>query len=79
MKISDFVTNVRRSLSDYITRVGRRREPSAPVRGAGPIAELSPLRAGTRLGDLPSLLRALPPLGDDAASFADDLETARGA
>lgn len=77
MRISASVTDVLRNFSDYINRVVYRRERFVLIRGGRPVAELSPVPAGTRLGDLPALLRALPPLGDDAASLADDLEAAR--
>ncbi len=49
-----------------------------PVRGNRPLAELRPLPAGTRLGELPALLDALPRLSAaEAADFATDLEAAR--
>lgn len=43
-----------------------------------PVAELSPVPAGMRLGDLPSLLASLPKLAPgDAEVLARDLDAAR--
>ena len=48
------------------------------MRGRRAVAELRPVPAGMRLGDLPELLASLPRLGsEDAAAFEDDLATAR--
>ncbi len=78
MKITATVTDVLRNFSDYINRVAYRRERFVLLRGGKPVAELSPVPTGTRLGDLPGLLRALPSLSPEAAaSFADDLDEAR--
>lgn len=77
MRTSASVTDVLRNFSDYINRVVYRREAFVLVRGGKPVAELSPVPSGTRLGDLPSLLDALPRLGDEAQAFAADLDAAR--
>jgi antitoxin (DNA-binding transcriptional repressor) of toxin-antitoxin stability system len=78
MKITATVTDVLRNFSDYINRVAYRRERFVLLRGGKPVAELSPVPSGTRLGDLPALLRSLPSLSPgDGESFADDLAGAR--
>jgi tRNA(fMet)-specific endonuclease VapC len=62
------VTEIQRNFSDYMNRVAYRDEAFVLVRGGRPMAQLLPLRTGGRLGDLPGLLRSLPPLarGDEA-------------
>jgi tRNA(fMet)-specific endonuclease VapC len=62
------VTEIQRNFSDYVNRVAYRDEAFVLVRGGRPMAQLLPLPAGGRLGDLPDLLRSLPPLaaGDEA-------------
>lgn len=70
------VTEVVRHFADYVNRVAYRRESFVLIRGNKPVAELRPLPAGKRLGDLPGLVAALPRL-DDAAEFAADLDAAR--
>lgn len=77
MRISASVTDVLRNFSEYINRVVYRRERFVLVRGGKPVAELSPVPSGTRLGDLPALLAGLPRLGEDAEAFAADVEAAR--
>lgn len=43
-----------------------------------PVAELSPLPSGTRLGELAELLASLPRLSErEAEAFAEDLASAR--
>ena len=72
------VTEVVRHFAEYVNRVAYRRESFVLVRGNKPIAELRPVPAGKRLGDLPGLLAALPHLSVvEAGKFADDLEAAR--
>lgn len=72
------VTEIARHFADYINRVVYRGERFVLVRGNKPVAELGPLPAGKRLGELPELLRSLPRLSEDeAAEFADDLAAAR--
>lgn len=78
MKISASVTEVIRNFADYINRVAYRRERFILVRGGKPVAELSPVPAGTRLGDLPALLESLPRLSpEEAEAFDEDLARAR--
>ncbi len=72
------VTEVLRNFSDYINRVAYRGERFILVRGGKPVALISPVPTGTRLGDLPALLDSLPELSaDDARAFAADLDRAR--
>jgi len=78
MKITASVTDVLRNFSEYINRVAFRGERFILVRGNKPVAELSPVPVGTRLGDLASLLESLPKLGEEEAlSFERDLEAVR--
>ncbi len=72
------VTEVVRHFADYVNRVAYRRESFILVRGNRPVAELRPLLAGKRLGELPGLFDSLPHLSAvEADAFAADLETAR--
>ncbi|NCD34485.1 MAG: antitoxin [Spartobacteria bacterium] len=72
------VTEVVRHFSDYISRVAYRNESFILSKGNKPVAELRPVSAGRRLGDLPSILKSLPHLSDEEASeFAEDIEVAR--
>lgn len=78
MKITATVTDVIRNFADYINRVAYRGEHFVLVRGGRPVAELSPVPTGTRLGDLPALLDGLPRLDEgDADTFADDVARSR--
>lgn len=78
MKLTATVTDVLRNFSDYINRVAYRGERFVLIRGGKPVAELSPVPAGTRMGDLPSLFDSLPSLSEDEArAFAEDLDRAR--
>lgn len=79
MKRTATVTDVHRNFADYINRVAYRGESFLLVRGGKPVAELSPVPSGTRLGDLPALLESLPPLAmEDGSEFGHDLGRARG-
>lgn len=74
MKFEATVTDVLRHFADYINRVAYRGESFVLLRGGKPIAHLSPVPSGGRLGDLPALLASLPRLTEnDAREFADDL------
>jgi antitoxin (DNA-binding transcriptional repressor) of toxin-antitoxin stability system len=74
------VTEVARHFAEYINRVAYRGECFVLVRGNKPIAELRPLPAGKRLGELPALLASLPHLSEtEATQFTDDLTAARAA
>jgi antitoxin (DNA-binding transcriptional repressor) of toxin-antitoxin stability system len=78
MRITASVTDVLRNFSDYINRVAYRGERFVLVRGGRPVAELAPVAAGARLGDLPALLASLPRLtADEADALGADLEHAR--
>lgn len=78
MKRTTSVTDVHRNFADYINRVAYRGESFVLVRGGKPVAELSPVPSGTRLGELSALLTSLPRLGeDDAEAFAEDIDRAR--
>lgn len=70
------VTEVVRNFADYVNRVAYRRESFVLLRGSKPVAELRPVPAGQRLGDLPALVSALPRLDDDD-DFAADIDAAR--
>jgi len=70
------VTQVARRFADVVNRIVYRRESFVVMRGNRPVAEMRPVPAGVRLGDLPSIIASLPRL-DDAASFAADLDAAR--
>jgi antitoxin (DNA-binding transcriptional repressor) of toxin-antitoxin stability system len=78
MRFNPSVTEVARHFADYINRVAFRGERFTLMRGNTPVAELRPVPAGRRLGELPELLASLPRLSaEDAAALAEDLETAR--
>jgi len=72
------VTEVVRNFAEYVNRVAYRRESFVLLRGNRPVAELRPLPAGTRLGDLPGLLASLPRLSpSEAEELAEDIDSAR--
>lgn len=74
------VAEVARHFAEYIDRVSCRGESFVLVRGNRPVAELRPLPAGKRLGELPVLLASLPHLSPaEADELADDLTAARQA
>lgn len=74
------VSEAVRNFADYINRVAYRGECFTLVRGNKPVAELAPVVAGRRLGDLPYLLASLPSLGkEESRDFADDISAARAA
>ncbi|MEX2530503.1 MAG: type II toxin-antitoxin system Phd/YefM family antitoxin [Gemmatimonadota bacterium] len=78
MIIQATITELLRNFSDYVNRVAYRGERFVVTRGGKPVAELSPVSSGRRLGDLPSLFDSLPRLDEeDAAAFARDLERFR--
>ena len=73
-------TEVARHFAEYIDRVSCRGESFVILRGNRPVAELRPLPAKKRLGELPALLASLPHLSPgEADGLADDLEAARQA
>lgn len=68
------------NFSEYVNRVMYKGERFTLVRGGKPVAELSPVPSGTRLSELPDLVRSLPRLEEsDAEAFLRDLEKAREA
>ena len=72
------VTEAVRHFSDYIGRVAYRRESFILRKGNKSVAELRPLPASRKLGDLPSILQSLPRLAsEDVATFAADVDRAR--
>jgi antitoxin (DNA-binding transcriptional repressor) of toxin-antitoxin stability system len=78
MRFNPSVTEVARHFADYINRVAFRGERFTLMRGNKPVAELRPVPAGRRLGELPELLASLPRLApEDAAALAEDLDAAR--
>jgi antitoxin (DNA-binding transcriptional repressor) of toxin-antitoxin stability system len=78
MRFNPSVTEVARHFADYINRVAFRGERFTLMRGNKPVAELRPVPAGRRLGELPELLASLPRLSPaDAAVLAEDLDAAR--
>jgi antitoxin (DNA-binding transcriptional repressor) of toxin-antitoxin stability system len=78
MRYSPSVTEVARNFADYINRVAFRGERFVLMRGRRAVAELRPVPAGMRLGDLPELLASLPGLSpEEATDLASDLSNAR--
>lgn len=72
------VTEAVRRFSEYVNRVAYRHESFVLRRGAKAVAELRPVPAGARLGDLPALLRSLPPLDPvETKDFLADVRKAR--
>jgi antitoxin (DNA-binding transcriptional repressor) of toxin-antitoxin stability system len=78
MRFNPSVTEVARNFADYINRVAFRGERFILMRGKRPVAELRPVPAGKRLGELPALLASLPRLSaEDAAALSADLTAGR--
>jgi antitoxin (DNA-binding transcriptional repressor) of toxin-antitoxin stability system len=72
------VTEAARHFSEYVGRVAYRHESFVLHKGKKAVAELRPVPAGIRLGDLPELLASLPRLTpEEATAFAEDLRAAR--
>jgi antitoxin (DNA-binding transcriptional repressor) of toxin-antitoxin stability system len=72
------VTEALRNFSDYVNRVAYRGERFILVRGGKAVAELSPVKSGVRLGDLPEILASLPRLSEaEASAFAEEVDRAR--
>ena len=72
------VTEFSENLADYIDRVADRGESFVLMRDGKAIAEIRPVAARMRLGDLPELFRTLPRLSkQEANEFARDTEEAR--
>lgn len=78
MRLNPSVTEVARNFAEYINRVAFRGERFTLMRGSKPVAELRPVPAGKRLGELPALLASLPRLSpEDASALTEDLEATR--
>ena len=78
MHFSPSVTEVARNFASFVNRVSLRGERFVLLRGNRPVAELGPVPAGRRAGDLPGLLASLPRLSrEDATDLAVDLDRAR--
>jgi len=72
------VTEAVRHFSDYVNRVAYQHESFLLCRSKKAIAELRPVPAGRRLGDLPALLASFPRLPDsEADAFARDVRRGR--
>ncbi len=72
------VTDAVRHFSDYVNRVAYRGETFRLTKGNKTVAELRPVPAGRRLGDLPAIFRSLPRLSDEEASALEqDVELER--
>jgi prevent-host-death family protein len=77
--MADWITDseAARNLPRYLDRVARG-ERFVVTRRGEPVAELSPVRTGMKVRDLPAFFASLPPLTpEEAAAFADDVERAR--
>jgi antitoxin (DNA-binding transcriptional repressor) of toxin-antitoxin stability system len=78
MSVRQNVTEVARNFADFLNRVAYRGETFVLLRGGKPVAELRPVIAGRRLGELPELIASLPRLSEeDASAFEQDLDAAR--
>ena len=78
MRFTPSVTEVARNFAEYINRVAFQGDHFVLMRGRKPVAELRPVPAGKRLGDLPALLARLPRLSEsDAEALVTDLSLAR--
>jgi len=74
------VTELARNFSEYIDRVVFRGERYVITRANKPVAEIVPVPAGGRLGDLAGLLASLPRLSpEEAREFGSDVDDARDA
>jgi len=72
------VAEVARHFTEYLDRVANRGETFVLMREGKPVAELRPVVASRRLGDLPEVLASLPHLTEEeAASFDEDITAAR--
>jgi len=72
------VTDVARHFSDYINRVAYRNERFVLRKGRMIMAELRPVVAGRRLGELSAIIASLPRMsGSDLSSFSKDLGRSR--
>lgn len=75
MKTSLSVTETARNFSDIINRVTYKGERFILLKGKKAVAEISPIKGGRPLSELPEILEKLPALSKkEAESFAKDLE-----
>lgn len=75
MKTSLTVTETARNFSDIINRVTYKGERFILLKGKRAVAEISPIKGGRPLSELPEILAKLPSLSaKEAESFAKDLE-----
>lgn len=72
------VTEVARNFGEYVNRVAFGRESFVLIRGKKPVAELRPVPAGKRLGELATVLGSVPRLSEEEAiALGEDLKHAR--
>lgn len=72
------ISEVSRNLADFINRVAYRGESFVLYRGKKAVAELRPVPAVKKLGELKSILNALPKLSEkESESFLKDLTDIR--
>ncbi|MFH0958377.1 MAG: hypothetical protein V1897_06700 [Pseudomonadota bacterium] len=68
------VTDVARHFSDYVNRVAYRNERFVLRKGRMIMAELRPVVAGKRLGELSAIMASLPRMSEsDLSSFSKDM------
>lgn len=80
MRYTINATTVVRTFSELLNEIKYKGTVYTIERSGKPIAELSPVSpsAGKRtLSELPGILESLPKLGDDARTFAGDIERIR--
>lgn len=72
------ISDVSRNFADFINRVAYRGESFTLFRGKKPVAELRPVPAARKLGELKSILNSLPRLSEkESESLLKDLEAIR--
>ncbi|NOX63274.1 MAG: hypothetical protein GXP42_15220 [Chloroflexi bacterium] len=72
------IPELMRNFSRYVSRVLHQEERFILIEGRKPVAELRPVSSGRLLGELSSLVNALPKLDPtDADSFAEDVTRIR--
>jgi len=73
-------TEAVRKFSEILSRVHYQGDSYTVVRGGKSVASISPVAQapkGRKLGELKSLLAAIPKLGADAEAFESDIRAAR--
>ncbi|HET6230086.1 MAG TPA: hypothetical protein VFE05_08455 [Longimicrobiaceae bacterium] len=72
------VTEVARNFAEYVNRVSYKGESFVLMRGKRPVAELRPVPAGMKLGELLDLLASMPRLDSaELDEFEKDIADAR--